>query len=191
LRVDSWTFTIRKMWKRTSGKVSQMETKGANRMEKQAATGNKRWAITVESRNEQHQAIILATIAKRAYQLFEERGCAHGSDREDWITAEKELLQNDFNGNTSQFDLFIESPRDLEVTTILSMTPHSMIVFRSYARHNGEIEAKPDVASVHVFPEEIDTTQAEVNRVDGLLHVHVPKKNHRNATRPPTLLSTG
>jgi hypothetical protein len=168
-----------------------METKGANRMQKQAATGNRRWVITVESGNEQHQAIILETITKRAYQLFEERGCAHGSDREDWITAEKELLQNDFNGNTSQFDLFIESPRDLEVTTILSMTPHSMIVFRSYARHNGEIEAKPDVASVHVFPEEIDTTQAEVNRVDGLLHVHVPKKNHRNATRPRTLLSTG
>ena len=50
-----------------------METKGANRMEKQAATGNKRWVITVESRNEQHQQIILETIAKRAYQLFEER----------------------------------------------------------------------------------------------------------------------
>ena len=158
-----------------------METKGANTMENQAATGNKRWVITVESRNEQHQEIILQTIAKRAYQLFEERGCAHGSDREDWITAEKELLQNDFNGNTSQFDLFIESPRDPEVTTILSMTPHSMIVFRSHSRHIREIEARPDVASVHLFPEEIDITQAHVNRVNGLLHVHVPKKNHRNA----------
>jgi hypothetical protein len=147
-----------------------METKGANRMEKQAATCNKRWVITVESRNEQHQEII-----------FEERGCAHGSDREDWITAEKELLQNDFNGNTSQFDLFIEPPRDPQVTTILSMTPRSMIVFRSHARHNGEIEARPDVASVHLFPEEIDITLADVSRVNGLLHVHVPKKNHRNA----------
>ena len=158
-----------------------METKGANRMEKQAATCNKRWVITVESRNEQHQEIILETIAKRAYQLFEERGCAHGSDREDWITAEKELLQNDFNGNTSQFELFIEPPIDPQVTTILSMTPRSMIVFRSHARHNGEIEARPDVASVHLFPEEIDITQADVNRVNGLLHVQIPKKNHRNA----------
>ena len=160
-------------------------------MEKQAGKGSKNWVITVESRNEQHREIILATIAKRAYELFEQRGCAHGFDMEDWIAAEKEFLQNDFNGNTSQFDLFIESPRDPELITILSMTTHSMIVFRSHARHNGEIEAKPDVASVHVFPEEIDTTQADVNRVDGLLHVHVPKKNHRNATRPRTLLSTG
>ena len=158
-----------------------METKRANRMEKQAETGDKRWVITVESRNEQHQAIILETIAKRAYQLFEERGRAHGSDREDWITAEKELLQNDFNGNTSQFDVVIESPRDPEVTTILSMTPHSLIVFRSHARHNGEMEAKPDIASVHLFPEELDVTHAGVNRVNGLLYVHVPKKNHRKA----------
>lgn len=158
-----------------------MDTKGANRMEKHAATGNKRWVITVESRNERHQEIILETIAKRAYQLFAQRGYVHGSDREDWITAEKELLQNDFNGNTSQFDVFIEFPRDPELTIILSMTPHSMIVFRSHARHNGEIEVGPDVASVHLFPEEIDITQADVNRVNGLLHVHVPKKNHRKA----------
>jgi Protein of unknown function (DUF2934) len=150
-------------------------------MKKQGAAGNKRCVITVERRNEQHHEIILETIAKRAYQLFEERGCSHGSDREDWIAAEKELLQNDFNGNTSQFDLFIESPRDPDVTTILSMTPHSMIVFRSHARHNGGIEAKPDVASVHLFPEEIDISQAAVNRANGLLHIHVPKKNHRNA----------
>jgi hypothetical protein len=158
-----------------------MEAKGANRMEKQAATGNKRWVITVESRSEQHQEIILATVAKRAYELFQQRGCAHGFDLEDWVAAEKELLQNHFNGNTSQFDLFIESPRDPEVTTILSMTPHSMIVFRSHARHNGEIEGRPDVASVHLFPEEIDITQADVSRVNGLLHVHVPKKNHRKS----------
>jgi len=37
----------------------------------------------------------------------------------------------------------------------------------------------PDVASVHLFPEEIDTTKTNVNGVDGLLHVRVPKKNHR------------
>jgi hypothetical protein len=96
---------------------------------------------------------------------------------EDWIIAEKELLQNDFNGNTPRFDLFIESPRDPEVTTILSMTTYSMIVFRNRARQQRRV-----VVSVHVFPEEIDTTQADVNRVDGLLHLQVPKKKHRNAT---------
>ena len=158
-----------------------MQTKGATGMGKQIATGNKQGVITVESRYERHQEIILETIAKRAYQLFEQRGCAHGFDKEDWISAEKELLQNDFNGNTSQFDLFIEPPKDPHLTIILSMTPRSMIVFRSHAHHNGEIAARPDVASVYLFPEEIDVTQVDVNRVNGLLHVHAPKKNPRNA----------
>ena len=74
-------------------------------MEKQARKHSQNWVIAVESRNDQHQEIILATIARRAYHLFERRGYAHGFDLDDWMTAEKELLQNDFNGNTSQFDL--------------------------------------------------------------------------------------
>jgi hypothetical protein len=30
-------------------------------------------------------------VAKRAYEKFEARGRRHGSDREDWIAAEREL----------------------------------------------------------------------------------------------------
>jgi len=151
-------------------------------MERQTRKRRNNPLITVESRNEQHQEIILSTIAKRAYQLFERRGRVHGFDLEDWISAEQELLQDDFSRDTSQFDCFIESPRNPEMTTILSVTTHSMIAFRSHARHGGEIDLGPDVASVHLFAEEIDTTQVDVNRVDGLLHVHAPKKNHRNAS---------
>ena len=151
-------------------------------MDNQANKSRNNWVITVESRNERHQEILLSTVAKRAYELFERRGCAHGFDLEDWITAEKEVLQNDFSGNASQFDFFIDSPKDPGVTTILSMTPHSMIVFRGHARRNGEVDRGPDVVSVRVFPEEIDTTRVDVNRVDGLLHVQVPKKSPGNAT---------
>ena len=32
-----------------------------------------------------------AHIAQRAYELFEERGFAHGHDVEDWLQAEREL----------------------------------------------------------------------------------------------------
>ena len=32
-------------------------------------------------------------IARRAYQLYEERGREHGRDREDWFQAERELRQ--------------------------------------------------------------------------------------------------
>jgi HSP20 family molecular chaperone IbpA len=33
-----------------------------------------------------------AMIAQRAYEIYQSRGCGHGSDQEDWFTAEKELL---------------------------------------------------------------------------------------------------
>ena len=68
------------------------------------------------------------------------------------------------------------------MTTILSITAHSMIVFGTHARHVGEIGRGPDVVLSTSFPEEIDTTQADVNRVDGLLHVQVPKKNYGGAS---------
>ena len=30
-------------------------------------------------------------IARRAYELFEKRGCEHGHDVDDWLQAEREL----------------------------------------------------------------------------------------------------
>jgi hypothetical protein len=37
-----------------------------------------------------------ADIAKRAYEKFEARGCAHGLDREDWAAASHELIAETF-----------------------------------------------------------------------------------------------
>jgi hypothetical protein len=118
--------------------------------------------IIVESAENPHKQIIQSTVAKRAYQIFEKRGCKHGCDLEDWVTAEKELLRDDFDGNTFEFHVLLECPRDPEVTTILSLTTHSLVVFRSHTRLFGKPENRSDVLSVHVLPEEIDPTQADV-----------------------------
>ena len=136
------------------------------------------WLITVESRKEQHQKIIQSTVAQRAHQLFEQRGCKHGFDLDDWISAEKELLMDDFSGDTSAFHLFIESPRNPDVTTVLSLTTLSLVVLRSHTRHLGKTDIVPDIVSVHVLPEEIDLIEANAYFLDGLLHVHLRKKNH-------------
>jgi len=37
-----------------------------------------------------------AVIARRAYELFLQRGGEHGRDWEDWLTAERELLPSGF-----------------------------------------------------------------------------------------------
>jgi Protein of unknown function (DUF2934) len=140
----------------------------------------KNWVITIESSEDLHKQIIQSTVAKRAYQIFEKRGCKHGFDLEDWMSAEKELLRDDFDGNTSEFHFLLECPRDPEVATILSLTTHSMVVFRSHSQLVSQAGNRQDVLSVHVLPEEIDPAQADVKAVDGLLHVYMPKRNtHR------------
>jgi hypothetical protein len=139
--------------------------------------------ITIESSEDRHKQIIRSTVAKRAYQIFEKRGCQHGFDLEDWVSAEKELLHDDFDGNTSAFHFLLECPRDPEVTTILSFTTHSLVVFRSHAQPVTKTDNRQDVLSVHVMPEEIDPAQADVKAMDGLLHVYLPKKNNYYTTR--------
>ena len=139
--------------------------------------------VVVECRAEPHKRIIQSTVAKRAYQIFEVRGCKHGFDLEDWMIAEKELLHDDFDGNTSEFHFFFECPRDPKLTTILSLTTNSLVVSRSQMRLCAATEDCPEVLSVHVLPEEIDPTQTHVKAVDGLFHVYIPKKNNHKVRR--------
>lgn len=61
-------------------------------------------------------------IARRAYELFESRGFAHGHDREDWLCAESEILPNipvDITETETQVTIRAEVPgfseKDLEV----------------------------------------------------------------------------
>jgi len=138
------------------------------------------WVITVECSKDKHQAILRSAVAKRAHLRFEQRGYKHGLDLEDWIVAEKEFLVDDFSGNTSEFRFVIECPGDPEVTTILSLTTHSMVVLRSHPRSIAGAVNGPEVVSVHVMPDEIDPTRVVVKSIDGLLHVHAPKLKRKS-----------
>ncbi len=155
-----------------------MNTSRGTRMDRAVRKRRNNWVITIESSEDRHKQIIRSTVAKRAYQIFEKHGCKHGFDLEDWVSAEKELLHDDFHGNTSEFHFLLECPRDPEVTTILRLTTHSLVVFRSHGQLVSKVDNRPDVLSVHVLPEEIDPAQADVKVVDGLLHVYMPKKNN-------------
>jgi Protein of unknown function (DUF2934) len=132
--------------------------------------------ITVESSEERHQEIILSTITKRAYQIFEEREHKHGFGLDDWLTAEKELWRGDDDFDAPDFLLVVDCPPDPEVTTILSLTTHSLVVLRSRKRRHGEANCGPDVQSVHQFLQEINPAMAEVKPLNGTLHVCLPKK---------------
>ena len=135
--------------------------------------------ITVESSEERHQEIILSTITKRAYQIFEEREHKRGFGLDDWLTAEKELWRGDDDFDAPDFSLVVSCPRDPDVTTILSLTTHSLVVLHSRKKRAGERNCGPDVQSVHQFCQEINPALAEVKPVDGTLHVCLPKKKSR------------
>jgi len=133
--------------------------------------------ITVESTEDYHQKIILSAITNRAYQIFEEREHKHGFALDDWLIAERELWRDD-DVTAPDFSLDINCPQDPEDTTILSLTNHSLVVFRNRKKHAGEAKCGPDVQSVHQFSQEVDPALAEVKAVNGTLRVSLPKKNH-------------
>jgi len=64
----------------------------------EAATGEgeaRRKAVTTQKDNPQEGALSderQKRIAKRAYELYLERGCREGCDVEDWVDAEQEIL---------------------------------------------------------------------------------------------------
>ena len=52
-------------------------------------------AVTTQKDNSQESALsdeLQERIAKRAYELYLERGCREGCDVEDWVDAEQEIL---------------------------------------------------------------------------------------------------
>jgi Protein of unknown function (DUF2934) len=133
------------------------------------------WVLAANGSLEQHLEMIRTTLAKRAYELFELRGREHGFDLEDWLIAEHELVHRNLNGNGSGFCIFVDCPQDLDVTTILSVTIRSLLVFhsRAMAAHN------PQLIAIHLFPENIQPSQTAVDEVDGVLQVHLPKQRQR------------
>lgn len=51
----------------------------------------------IEKKTAHSSQIQFEQIAQRAYLLFEQRGYAHGFDREDWLEAEKQLKFESLN----------------------------------------------------------------------------------------------
>ena len=133
-----------------------------------ARKGLDNWVLTVNGSLQQHQEMIRATVAKRAHELFELRGREHGLDLEDWVIAEQELVHHNLNGNNYGFCLLVDCPRDPDMTTILSVTSRSLLVFHSR-----------ELVAVHLLPEEVDPSQTAVDAVDGALQVHLPKRRNK------------
>ena len=61
-------------------------------------------------------------IARRAYVRFCDRGCAHGEDIDDWLEAEREVLESRKNETATDKQAFAKPRRRLgQVRTALAL----------------------------------------------------------------------
>ena len=130
-------------------------------------------------------------IAMKAYELFCSRGCEHGSDLDDWLSAERELSSaaDDVLVTRSEtgFDVSI-AERAQQEQIVLSIAPSSLLVLWTGAGTNSN-EQNPNfqssTLSLASLPEPADPARAEVTYRDGRVWVHLPYAGNASEQENP------
>jgi type II secretory pathway predicted ATPase ExeA/HSP20 family molecular chaperone IbpA len=131
-------------------------------------------------------AEIKDAIERRAYELFEARGYEHGHDREDWLSAESEILLNvpvEITEGETELALHANVPGFSEDDLRVEVTPRCLCILGRHEEASEEAEEKA-VASVRrckrIFrlvdlPSEIDPDKIVATLRDGLLEIKLKK----------------
>jgi len=138
-----------------------------------------------------HEKCIFDSISRRAYELFQNRGCVPGHDREDWFRAESELLK--------PVEVHVVESDDhlIAHTEVPGFSPHELKVSLEsrWLRIGGRAEPSenrnagetvmyslehsllPAEQIFHVaeLPVEIDPSKAKVTFKEGTLEIVMPK----------------
>ena len=116
----------------------------------------------------------------KAYELFCSRGCEHGSDLDDWLTAERELssAEDDVLVTRSEagFEISI-AERAQQERIFLSIAPTSLLVLWTGADTNSNeqnTDSQRSTLSLAPLPEPADPARAEVAYRDGRVWVQLP-----------------
>jgi hypothetical protein len=141
-----------------------------------------RSALTVERRiarplwNENERERIIAV---KAYEVFCLRGCEHGSDLNDWLSAEREFASEADDVVVTQsakgFDISI-ADRGQE-RMVLSISPSSLLVLWTGAGTDSseqETAMPPSTVSLASLPEPTDPATAEVSYREGRVRLFLP-----------------
>lgn len=119
-------------------------------------------------------------IAMKAYELFCSRGCEHGSDLEDWLSAERELSSATDDVLVTRSDAGFDTSiaeRAHQERIFLSIAPSSLLVLWTGARTNSSKQNtnfQSSTLSLASLPEPVDPARAEVTYRDGRVWVHLP-----------------
>jgi HSP20 family protein len=127
-------------------------------------------------------------IARRAFEIFEDNGSIFGSDMENWLQAESELLHPvhiDIMDAGESLNVRAEVPgfttKDLEV----SVEPECLTITgkRETKKEEREKEGKPvyseccadEILRVIDLPVAVDTAKVTATLKDGVLELEMPK----------------
>ena len=126
------------------------------------------------------------SIARRAFEIFEERGRAFGHDLEDWLRAESEFLHPihlDIAESDDAVTVRAEVPgfsaKELEV----GVEPHRLTI-SGKREVNEERKSKATIYSEHCrnqifrtieLPAEVDSSKVTATLKDGVLELAMPK----------------
>jgi HSP20 family protein len=126
-------------------------------------------------------------IARRAYELFESRGCEHGQDLADWLRAESEILQTlQIKVIEYQDQLTVEaeipgfSAEEIEVNAesrrlIISGGTNGAEGEEEENTFSREILAR-DILHLIYLPVDIDANKVESTLTGEILNVTLPKR---------------
>jgi HSP20 family protein len=126
------------------------------------------------------------SIARRAFEIFEGRGCALGHDLEDWLRAESEFLHPvhvDIAESDEALTVRAEVPgfsaKELEV----GVQPHRLTISgkrETSEKHTSKKTIYTEQCSNQIFraidlPAEVDSSKVTATLKDGVLELSLPK----------------
>jgi len=147
----------------------------------------------------EHTQDIFDLIARRAFEIFEGRGCAHGNDREDWFLAESELLKPakfHISESGDQLTARAEVPGFNSQEIKVSLEPRRLSISgkaepredHPSGKHSHSIRYAQLMYRVIDLPCEVDLSKAKATFNDGTVEVVMPKaapaKSVRVETKP-------
>ncbi len=145
----------------------------------------------------EHTQDVFNLIARRAFEIFEGRGCVHGNDREDWCLAESELLtpvKFHISESGEQLTARAEVPGFNRQEIKVSLEPDRLIV-------SGRAETREDhqprkhtqsrghermIFRVIDLPAEVDLSKVKATLNGDTLEVVMPKADPTKSVRVET-----
>lgn len=136
------------------------------------------------------EAAVHSRIAQRAFELFQARGSVDGSDWNDWLTAERELIKPvalEVSESEDQFAVSAEvpgfRPKDVEI-----QLDGSRMVIHGLRAGDGKEgaestdgERSPQIFRLVEFSSPVSVAGSHAEVEDGILQVIVPKSKEQTS----------